>query len=159
MRYLLNNKRGMTLVDIVISTVITFIIAIIVFSIIQSSLKQKTQQTQEMKDLFDITYALKVVTKDIRRSTSAQASISELKLTFPDISNDNSVIFLLEDNKLKKKAIRVVNGVEIKTQEIITDGLGCVMFTGNDVISITLSNTEDCSDGKSTEIHLRRGGI
>ena len=147
MKILLKSTRGMTLVEILAVTVITSIIAILVFSLIQSSIKQQVQQTKETSNLNDITYALKVVTKDIRRSTSARVDKGNLELTFP---NASKAIYSVENEKLKK-----TTGGKV---EIITDGIGCANFSGKDVISIKLSNTSGCSEGQSTEIHLRKGG-
>lgn len=140
------NKQGLTLIEVLAVTVIISIIAILIFSIIQSSLDQRVKQTKETKDLFDITYALKVVTKDIRRAVTASANGTTLFLKFPD---DEAATYLLENNELKREA----NG----ETEVITNGIGCAEFTGNTVISIRLSNTTDCSQGQTTEIHLRTG--
>lgn len=147
MKFSLKNERGMTLVEILAVTVITGIVAILVFSLIQSSTKQHIQQTKEAGNLSDITYALKVVTKDIRRSTNARVEEGNLELTFPNASKS---IYSAENGKLNK-----TTGEKV---EIITDGIGCADFSGEDVISIKLSNTEICPEEPSTEIHLRRGG-
>lgn len=147
MKILIKNMRGMTLVEILAVTVITSIIAILVFSLIQSSIKQQIQQTKETGDLNDITYALKVVTKDIRRSTSARVDEGNLVLIFPNTSKSS---YSADNGKLNK-----TTGDKI---EIITDGIGCAEFSGEDVISIKLSNTSLCPEEPSTEIHLRKGG-
>lgn len=146
MKSFIKNTRGMTLIEILAVTVITSIIAILIFSIIQSSVTQQVQQTKEAANLRDITYALKVVTKDIRRSKYANIIDKKLELQFPD---DSVVTFFLEGTQLKKE---VGNKIEI-----ITDGIGCAEFTADDVISIKLSNTSDCLEVQSTEIHLRKG--
>lgn len=160
MKYFQKNKQGLTLIEVLAVTVIISIVAILIFSIIQSSLELRSKQTKETNELFDITYALKLVTKDIRRSIAAEAKITELKLTFPDSKSDNSVTYLFEDHQLKKKTIRDVNGLKTETEELITNGIGCAEFkpVENNVISIKLSNTSDCSHGQNTEIHLRNGG-
>ncbi|WP_339174829.1 type II secretion system protein [Solibacillus sp. FSL R5-0691] len=147
MKILVKNMRGITLVELLAVTAITSIVAILVFSLIQSSIKQQVQQTQETGDLNDITYALKVVTKDIRRSTSAKVKEGTLELTFPNASKS---VYSSENGKLNK-----TTGDKI---EIITDGIWCANFSGEDVISIKLSNTSVCPVEPSTEIHLRKGG-
>lgn len=143
---LLKNKKGLTLIEVLAATAIISFIAILIFSIIQSSIDQRIKQTKEKQDLFDITYALKVVTKDIRRAVNASATGTTLLLEFP---NGNEATYLLEDSQL----IRKING----GTEVITSGIGCAEFTVNSVISIRLSNTSDCSQGQTTEIHLRTG--
>ena len=143
---LLKNKQGLTLIEILAATVIISIIAILIFSIIQSSLDQRVKQTKETRDLFDITYALKAVTKDIRRAVNASATGTTLLLEFP---NGNEATYLLEDSQLKRET----NG----GTEVITSGIGCAKFSGNNIISIRLSSTSNCSQGQTTEIHLRTG--
>ncbi len=100
MRHLLKSKRGMTLIEVLAVTVIISIVASLIFNIIQSSVTQQAQQTKEANNLNDITYALKVVTKDIRRSVEAEANTSELTLTF--LNGDTTTYFLL-DEQLQKK--------------------------------------------------------
>lgn len=146
MKSLIKNTRGMTLIEILAVTVITSIIAVLVFSIIHLSVTQQVKQTRETASLNDVTYALKVVTKDIRRSKNADIIDKKLELEFPDGS---VVTYSLEGTQLIKEV-----GEKI---ELITDGIGCAEFTANGVISIKLSNTSDCSEGQSTEIHLRKG--
>lgn len=147
MKPLIKNMRGITLIEILAVTVITSIIAILVFSLIQASVNQQIQQTRKTDNLNDITYALKIVTKDIRRSTSAKVSEENLELTFIDASK---ATYSVEDEQLKK-----TNGAN---SEIIINGIGCAEFSGEDVILIKLSNTSECSEGQSTEIHVRKGG-
>lgn len=149
MKHLIKNKYGMTLIEVLAVTVITSIVAILVFGIIQSSVKQQAQQTKEASNLNDITYALKMITKDIRRSTNAEIKDEKLELTFPNTSEPITYSYSADDKQLKK-------GIGEKV-EIIIDGLGCAEFSGINVISIKLSNTSNCSEGPSTEIHLRKG--
>lgn len=143
---LLKNKKGLTLIEVLATTAIISFIAILIFSIIQSSIDQRVKQTKETRDLFDISYALKVVTKDIRRAVNASATGTTLILEFP---NGDEATYLLEDSQLKREAN--------SGTEVITSGIGCAEFTGNNVISIRLSNTSNCSKGQTTKIHLRTG--
>lgn len=146
MKYIGKNNRGMTLIEVLATLVITAIVAILIFNIIQSSTKQKFLQTREADNLYNVTYALKVITKDIRRSIATIATTSELKLTFPD----SEATYFLENGHLKKRA-------EGKS-EVITE-LGCAQFIApqSHIILIKLSNTSNCAEGKNTEIHLRKG--
>ncbi len=140
----------MTLVEVLAALVITSIIAIFIFSIINSSANQNKQQTEETGDLFNISYALKVITKDIRRSKDVEIGRYQLKLTFPDNRN---VKYVLEGNQQKKELIKYTNDVKTET----LSGIGCfnVSITEN-VISLELDNKIDCSSSKNTEIHLRQ---
>lgn len=152
MKFLLKRSRGMTLVEVLAALVIVSIIIIFIFNIIKSSTIQGVQQTKETNNLFDTTYTLKVLTKDIRRSISVETTQSQLKLTFPSsVSNNNTVTYFLENRQLKRR-----NKEQI---EIITDNISCAQFTSpkQNVISIKLSHNNDCSESKSTEVYLRTG--
>ncbi|MEK4078609.1 hypothetical protein [Solibacillus sp. FSL K6-1126] len=159
----LKSNRGLTLVEVIAITLITSIIAILIFSIIQTSVKQKELQTQETQDLFDITYALKIITKEIRYSTAIEVKTSELILTIPNSTFDKSITYLIKENQLIKKIKIISNGNVINPEnvEIITDSLGCGEFKLDEdninVVMITLSNTNSCANGQNTEIHLRKG--
>lgn len=149
MKFRIKREHGMTLVEVLAALVITSVVAIFIFSIIQSSVEQNVKQKTEADILFDITYALKIVTKDIRRSIDAIATTSELNLKLPDASE---VIYYLEEGYLKRKP-------KGKVAEVITDNIGCAQFIPHkkDVILIKLSYTNNCEEGRNTIIHLRKG--
>lgn len=106
MKSLIKNTRGMTLIEILAVTVITSIIAVLVFSIIHLSVTQQVKQTRETASLNDVTYALKVVTKDIRRSKNADIIDKKLELEFPDGS---VVTYSLEGTQLIKEVGEKLN--------------------------------------------------
>ncbi|OBW53504.1 hypothetical protein A9986_15140 [Solibacillus silvestris] len=147
------SEFGMTLIEVLATLVIASIIAIFIFNFIKSSTDQNIQQTKETGDLFDISYALKVITKDIRRSEYVDIDVAELKLIFP---NNNEVKYVLEGNQLKKELIRYTDGVKKETLY----GIGCfkVNFTTIEekAISLELANKNDCSSSKKTKIQLRK---
>lgn len=70
----MKNEQGLTLVEILASIIILSIISIFVFNIIVSSQNQQKVQQNEQDNLFDLTYTLKLITKDFRMSTSYDSS-------------------------------------------------------------------------------------
>lgn len=70
MKKLLKNERGVTLAEVLAVFVIGAILVVILSSIITIMNKQQNVQTTESKGIFDLTYALKVITKDIRQEGS-----------------------------------------------------------------------------------------
>lgn len=67
----LSNQRGLTLVEILAAIVIASIIAFIIFGIQSNSKEQYNIQAEKNAQLTDISYALKIITKDIRKSGTA----------------------------------------------------------------------------------------
>ena len=70
----MKNERGVTLIELLATMVILTIISLFAFNIIVSSQKQQAIQKEDSKNLYDITYSLKVLTKDFRMSTSFDSS-------------------------------------------------------------------------------------
>lgn len=61
------NQKGITLVELLATLVILTIISILLFSIINNGNSQFTDQSKTNKGLSEISYALKIMTKDIRQ--------------------------------------------------------------------------------------------
>ncbi|MFJ7735048.1 PilW family protein [Lysinibacillus sp. NPDC097287] len=70
MRKLLN-QNGLTLIEIVAVIAITSVILMIIYGIQLNSKEQYINQTEKNNQLTDISYTLKVITKDIRKSGNA----------------------------------------------------------------------------------------
>jgi len=69
--YKLKNQKGLTLVELLATIVISSIVVIILFGIFTSANKEYNKQTKLNQDLSDISYALNVITNEIRESDSA----------------------------------------------------------------------------------------
>ncbi len=153
MIFRIKSELGMTLIEVLATLVIASIIAIFIFNIIKSSTDQNIQQTEETGNLFDISYALKVITKDIRRSEDVEIDGSELELI---LHNSIEVKYIIEGSQQNKELIKYIDGVKTETLY----GIGCfkVSFTNLEekVISLELANKNDCSSSKKTEVHLRK---
>lgn len=64
------NSRGLTLVEVLAVVVISTIIMITIASVLSNSSNTHVKQKEDSKQLYDTSYALKILTKDIRKSTS-----------------------------------------------------------------------------------------
>lgn len=62
------NERGMTLLEVVAVTIIASIIVIFLVSFLSNTMNLHDKQETETKELFDKSYALKIITKDARRA-------------------------------------------------------------------------------------------
>lgn len=96
----MKNQRGFTLVEMLATIVIFTIISLFIFNVFISSNKQYTQQVDNQDQLFDLTYALKLVTKDIRKSTSFEQSTMKFSVL-------KAVKFQYEYNQSTKTVSRI----------------------------------------------------
>ncbi|RWR11860.1 hypothetical protein QNH23_00045 [Siminovitchia fortis] len=76
MRKLLNNGKGLTLVEVLAVFVIGVIVLILMTGVVTSIQKQYKKQSSETGNLFEETYAAKVITKDVREAVSGKVWIS-----------------------------------------------------------------------------------
>lgn len=63
------NDKGISLVEVIATLVILSIVAVFIMGIISSSANTHVKQVSANKQLFDVSYVLKLVTKDARRTT------------------------------------------------------------------------------------------
>lgn len=67
----MKNNKGLTIVELLATIFILGIVTILVFSFINNTNAEGKKQTKENHELQTITYALKIMTKDVRQSTGA----------------------------------------------------------------------------------------
>lgn len=72
MKHLLRSQQGLSLVELIAALAIMSFISVIIYSVLISGEKQYNSQSQDNQELSDIAYALKVLTKEIRKSENVQ---------------------------------------------------------------------------------------
>lgn len=155
-----NSNRGFTLVEVLAVIVIGAIIVVAISSILFNATTQHTNQQADTRQLQDISYALKVITRDIRKSKDIDTSGSlirgkdEVAISYQFDKNTNSI---LRNGEILTTGVAdfhfYVAGVDIFTQTPInTSTLS--------IIPIKLSITNKLANGKDnlieTEVVLRR---
>lgn len=121
--------------------------------------KEDVRQKNDTKQLFDETYTLKEITKDIRKSDPILINHSDvndaatLTLNQPD---GKKIVYEFKDSKLTKKI--TVSGST--TETVIADNLTCFEFAGNraEEVKIKTSAKLNCSEltEYQTVIKLRK---
>lgn len=154
------SNRGFTLVEVLAVIVIGAIITVAISSILINATTQHTNQQADTRQLQDISYALKVVTKDIRKSKDIDASGAlirvkdDMEIRYQFDKNTNSI---LRDGEILATGVEdfhfYVAGVDIFTQTPPdTSSLS--------IIPIKLSIMNKLANGKDnlieTELILRR---
>lgn len=86
-------QKGITLVELLAAIVLTSIVMLLVYSVVMTGTKQYNSQLEKNDQLTDISYALKLITKDIRKTENPQLiSSSEIELNGINYSQNGSTI-------------------------------------------------------------------
>ena len=133
------NQKGLTLVEVMAVIAIMSVIFIIICSIQLTSKEQYTMQTEKNNQLTDLSYTLKVITKDMRKSGEA-----------PEINGNTYIIgseiyvFNAATNSLKRNDTVLAQPITTFTIQPIT----------SKKYKISITSTNESID---TEIVIRSG--
>ncbi|SFQ47932.1 prepilin-type N-terminal cleavage/methylation domain-containing protein [Psychrobacillus psychrotolerans] len=133
-----NTEKGITLVELVAALALASIVMLLVYSVLMTGTKQYKNQLEKNNQLTDISYVLKVITRDIRKTENPQLiSNSEINLNGNNYSKSG-------DN-ITRNGVVIASSVErfdIKEDD------------GKWIIEIKSSEQKGI---KKTEIYLRTG--
>ena len=121
----IRDARGMTLIEILAAIVILSLGAAMVSSIIFSSTREQVEQTNTNQNIKDVSYALKVITKDFRKAKNLSSTGMTLNYYLTeaqqnDLSLARSVSYELEDQNLLK-TLKDAQGISIGSETIATN--------------------------------------
>lgn len=133
-----NNERGITLVELLAAIVLASIVMILIYSVLMTGTKQYKSQFDKNKQVTEISYTLKMITKDIRKTEKPiLISSSEIDLNGIKYSKNGSNI--------------TRNGVVIAS---VIDRFNVVADDDRWIIEIKSAGNEET---KKTEIYIRKG--
>lgn len=133
-----NNERGITLVELLAAIVLTSIVMMLIYSVLMTGTKQYKSQFDKNKQVTEISYTLKMITKDIRKTEKPiLISSSEIDLNGIKYSKNGSNI--------------TRNGVVIAS---VIDRFNVVVDDDRWIIEIKSAGNEET---KKTEIYIRKG--
>ena len=140
----LKNENGFTLVELLASLAILSMIISLIGSVTMFGIKQYDNQTFEAEQANDYSYALTVLSKEIRSAKSVTVANGSITV--------DGVIYAQTGTQLIKTA-------EDSSQEVLadylpTDGFKVSEIETNNIIAITIKNNE--SKTYQTTIYLRR---
>ena len=154
MKKKISNNLGFTLVEVLAALVILSIVGLLIMQLLKSSTDTYSQEVTANEQLVDVSYILKLVTKDARRSSNFTISISNNLLIFDnnglntaqyEFDASNKILYRIDSNKQT-----IANNVE--TFNIIQDPLDDTKLS----IEIKLTDTENQTKSGSTEIFFRK---
>lgn len=140
-------ENGLTLVELLATVTIIFLVSIFVFNIIFSATHQNQTQTAESQQINDAAFVLKQITKDIRKTYSITI----------DSSNNNHYYFTDKNNNILTEYLYSANGDLHRKGQILANNVRSFSFS-TDMVSntVTVSFTLN-SETYSTTLAFRRG--
>lgn len=140
------NEKGSSLVEVLAIVIILSIVGSILFGVIIQGKEQYEDQSQTNQELSDLSYSLKLFTKDLRKALSVE-STSANRMTIKDESGsiDHLEYFPIEKKLIKNGDPYIDNVVEFIFSK---NGLNV------EIINIKLQNE---SNEISTQIVVRSG--
>jgi prepilin-type N-terminal cleavage/methylation domain-containing protein len=143
----INNERGLTLIELLAVLVIGSLILILISNIHIFGHKQNKEQSQKAASLYDVSYAAKVITKEIRKAEKVKVKNDILTLN-PD--KPNQVIFKESNGSIFMNESPIVMDI---TRFIVKRKEGSNKIIELDIESQSLN-------GKiTTEIYFRGGDL
>ncbi|MGG2053668.1 prepilin-type N-terminal cleavage/methylation domain-containing protein [Lysinibacillus pakistanensis] len=145
----LRNSKGLTLFEVLAVVVILAIVSMLSISIVTSATKQQIEQSAHNRDIKDLSFALKVITKDFRKSDNL--------ITESDDTTDpptESHTLLLGDE--------IVSTYRLENNQIIRNSNGSDEILAYKITKFTISGgaieiiSED-GQRATTDITQRRG--
>lgn len=137
------NERGISLVELLAVLVIGSIILSLVISITVNGQKTYSQQTHSAEQLAELRYAVKVITKEVRRAE--KVNIAEDQLV---IQSDGRIVFELQNGQLWQDG------------SVLAERISKLKFEMEGRV-LAISMETDGTSGKkqeaSVEIYLREG--
>lgn len=139
-----HNSNGITLVEILATVVILSMISIFITNLMISSMNENNKQSTESKQITDSSYILKLVTKDLRNTSSLTYNVNEY--IFLDDSNATiaTYTFVPADHSLLRNSTQIANDIENFT------------FVSNSSYSVRVAFLLNGKDYK-TDIAFRKG--
>lgn len=147
MKKIMKNETGISLVELLAVLVIGSIILLLISNVHLFGQKQYKNQSLKAGHLYDVTYAAKVITKEIRKAEKVKWDGNTLTLT---LNGAPPVLIQKQNNSILKNGSPFVSGIE-KFQLILD----------NRKLKIIIESINQ--NGKKqkieTEIHAREGVI
>ncbi|KOS69323.1 hypothetical protein AEA09_12640 [Lysinibacillus contaminans] len=157
----LNKESGLTLIETLAVTIIASIVLLFLYSIISQSSNTHQKQTMANKEINNAAYALKVITKDIRKHPEnvTLPSDTELKIK-PGTEPEIHFVFNKEQKTINQNGKILSTGIDNFlvsnfTLEELAKTQNNTSSPNFNLISIQITNLQGRT--YSTELYLRKG--
>ncbi|MGE7113856.1 PilW family protein [Lysinibacillus sp. NPDC047702] len=150
-----HKESGLTLIEILAVTIIASLMLLTIYSIISQSSNSFQKQTTTNKEINDAAYALKVITKEVRKNPSNVSIVSSTELTI-----NGEKIFFDRGQRVIKQGINIlstdIEDFKVSPTKLKDSTTPSQSINNPTVISVLITNAE----GKefSAELYLRKRG-
>lgn len=156
---MINNDRGLTLVELLAVIVISSILIVTLTNIFVSGINEQTKQSKNNQNIVETSYALKVITKDFRKVQSYNAETNEISVNCTGSGSEkvcDTIKYFLQEDELVRTISRdgnessrsvIANNVSEFKMEVL---VGAVTSVGVTIKSTTGQDVH-------TELSLRSG--
>ncbi|GLC87268.1 PulJ/GspJ family protein [Lysinibacillus piscis] len=134
---LLRNTRGFTLVEVLAVVVILAIVTMLSISLITSATKQQIAQSTHNRDIKELSYALKLITKDFRKSnkfTEIVDETSEPPITWYVLQLDDVELaaYALENNQIIRRLPTGREAIALNIKDFDISGSYSIVIVSQD---------------------------
>lgn len=143
----LRHENGLTLIEVLAAMVIGTIIALLLINALSFGLQQYKNQSIKSRELTDVTYVAKVITKEIRKATEVA------------VNDEDAILKLVIDNNVVKYQLDDERDILIKNDEELYFGISLFDVTKNNgKIKLIIESSAEAGrvENIETEIYLRR---
>ena len=144
-RLICKNQHGVSLIEVLAVLVIGAIVMALAMSFVISSNKQNHAQQDEVRQIYDSAYILKLITKDIRSATSLKQE-----------QTDQITTYFLQDDDVTLHTYEYSTDGQLKRDgQLLNRNMTNFNLTVNEKVHIEFTLNDEKS---STHIAFRNGG-
>lgn len=139
------NKKGFTLLELVIAIGILSMIIALCYSLYITGVKGFLRESTSVNNQFVVSHASNAIGRQIRRAATATVNAGKLNITYP---NGSSLVYKLQGDAIMEGSNKLVEGIDSFT----------VIKTG-DTIFLTIRSEENSDDEAyeiSSQITIRK---
>ena len=127
----MNNQKGVTLIEILASIVLLTIVLSLTFNLLISGQNEHTKQVSANTQLQDVSYAMKLITKDVRKGTKAVTATPGSTTEFNIIDLDDNLIatyrYEASTKQLYRNSLVIANEVVQFESNIVDRDLSIIL--------------------------------
>lgn len=143
MKQRMRNEKGITLIELLAVLAISSVILSLIIGVTVNGQKTYSQQANSAEQLAEIRYAVKVITKEVRKAERLKVETNQLT-----IFHETPLVFRLEDGQVLQNGSLLASGID----ELIFAVDGSTLS-----ISIATEETRGKQQDTLVEIFLRDG--
>ena len=127
----MNNEKGLTLIEVLASIVLLTIVSLLTINLLISGQNEHTKQVSANTQLQDVSYAMKLMTKDVRKGTKAVTATPGSTIQFNILDFDDNLIanyhYEASTKQLYRNSVVIANEVVQFESNIVDRDLSIIL--------------------------------